>query len=649
MKTLTKPMISALKHTRWFPTAVVQILLVIGGYGLAFGLRFDFRLPTEYTQMMLVSLPLLLVCRMAVYTYYKLNSGWWRFVSMVDLINLTKAVIAGTGCFLIGLGFVLGLEGFPRSVIVLEAVLNFMLLGGVRFGVRWFREALVKKEPKQFTYALIVGAGNAGTQLLNEIRINSHLGIRVVGFIDDDERKRNAYIQGVQVLGSRKDIPQIVKKYDVDEALIAIPSASRKRIASIVRTARSCGIKVRILPSLLKLIENDGLWSQLREVPYDELLGRPIVKFRRETDLTLLKKEIRGKTVLVTGAAGSIGRELSYQTAALKPHELILYERDENGLYFVELELKERFPDCKITPVVGDILNRQKFNELVARDHVDLIYHAAAYKHVPMMQREPFEAVRNNIFVTKIVAEAVLANNVEKCVFLSTDKAVKPTSIMGATKRIGEMILQGYSGDGSKFIIVRFGNVIGSNGSVLQLFKKQIAHGGPVTVTHAEASRYFMSISEAVQLVMTAGAMGQGGEIYLLDMGEPIKITDLARKLIEASGLTPGKDIEIKYIGLRPGEKLTEELFWKGENIMPTQNKKITRLKSNGFNKDLFFMQLNRLQSFVRDQNDHELIETLNDLVPEATFSNGKKNGHSVVRTKSTHKPTEKKMTFVEN
>lgn len=636
---------------RQYSIMLIQIFLVIGGYVLAFCLRFDFRIPQEQTAIMIYTLPFLLVCRMVAYYLYKLNSGWWRFVSIVDLINITKAVFIGTILFLIVLVLGYGLSGYPRTVVALETVFNLVLLGGVRFGVRWFRETFAKTTPKQLSFLLVVGAGKAGTQLLNEIRLNSHTGMRVLGFIDDDPMKKNAYIQGVQVLGNSKDIPKLVQKLNIDEVIIAIPSAGYRRISSIARTVKKCEIKVKVLPGLLDLIQKDGLWRQLRDVPFDELLDRPILKFRRETDLKLLKNEIQGKNVLITGAAGSIGSELSYQTAGLKPSTLILYERNENDFYFLELELRERFPECNLIPVIGDILDKRKFNQIVAQYKVNLIYHAAAYKHVPMMEREPFEAVRNNIFATKIVAETAIANHVEKCLYISTDKAVNPSSIMGATKRVGELVIQGYAGNGTKFVIVRFGNVIGSNGSAIQLFKKQIAEGGPVTVTHPEVSRYFMSISEAVQLVMTAGAMGAGGEIFLLDMGKPIKVANLAKKLIQSSHLTPGKDIEIKYIGLRPGEKLHEELYWKGQNIIPTNNKKITMLKTNGFMKEVLFYNLKRLEYMEKEKNGHDLIESLKKLVPEGTFDNNGQNGHNGHGFLKSTLPSEnvRRVSFIEN
>lgn len=625
---------------RFYLVMLLQMFLVIVGYNLAFNLRFDFQIPRDQLAIMVKTLPLLLVCRVFAYSFYKLNSGCWRFVGIIDLTSITKAVFVGTVLFLIGLVFGYGLGGFSRAIIITEALLNFLLLGGIRFGVRWFSESFAKTRAKQSTDLLIVGAGKAGTQLLNEIRLNTHSGMRVVGFIDDDPMKKNAYIQGVRVLGNSKDIPKLVKKLKIDEVIIAIPSAGFRKQRSIIQAVRECGVKVKTLPSLIELIQKTDLWGQLRNASFDELLGRPILRFRRESDLELLKDEIQGKNVLITGAAGSIGSELSYQTAELTPNVLILYERSESALYFLELNLRKLYPKCNVIPVVGDVLDKKKFSRIVSQHKVDLIYHAAAYKQVPMMEREPLEAVRNNILATKIVAKTTIVNRVKKCVYISTDKAVNPSSIMGATKRIGELVIQGFSGKGAKFIIVRFGNVIGSNGSAFQLFKKQIAEGGPVTVTDPEASRYFMSTSEAVQLVMTAGAMGTGREIFLLDMGKPIKIVDMVRRLVEASGLKVGKDIDIKYIGLRPGEKLHEQLYWKGENIIPTKNKKITMLNGIGFQKDVMFAQVKRLEELTHESNNERILEIMNYLVPEGTFnhnsSNGKngKNGHSFLKLK---------------
>ncbi|MFQ5602058.1 MAG: polysaccharide biosynthesis protein [bacterium] len=599
---------------------IVQIMLVLLGYVLAFLLRFDFSIPREEQTVLLQTILFLLACRLATYCIFKLHTGWWQFVSMLDLVNITKAIIVGSVMFLAGLVFIFGLSGYPRSVIIIEAILNFLFLGGIRFAVRWVRESTSEAAPKHLKYILVVGAGKSGSQLLSEIRTNSQLGIQVVGFVDDDPLKQNAYIQGVKVLGNCEQIPELVKQFNVDEIIITIPCAGVKKIAEIDKKGKECGVKVRVLPSISELIFKDGLWQQLRDVPCDELMDRPLLEFRRKSDIDLLRHEIEAKNVMVTGAGGSIGSEIARQCASRNPNLLILYERHETTLYYLERELREDYPDCRISLVVGDILNKRKFNNVVASNDVDLIYHAAAYKHVPMMEREPLEAVRNNIIATKYVVEAAIKFNVEKCVYISTDKAVNPSNIMGTTKRVGEMILQAFSGNETKFITVRFGNVIGSNGSVIPVFKKQICRGGPVTVTHPQVTRYFMTISEAVQLVMTAGAIGKGGEIFLLDMGEPVKIVDMAKKLIRSSGLIPGKDIEIKYTGLRLGEKLHEDLYWKGENIIPTENKKITMLQANGLDRELLLVNVARLAKIDPESSNDCVLEILKKLVPECTL-----------------------------
>jgi FlaA1/EpsC-like NDP-sugar epimerase len=622
--------------------AFVQIWFVLLGYGLAFALRFEFQISDANFALLLKTLPLLLICRLSAYYLFKLNSGWWRFVSMMDLANITKAIVLGSVGFVLGVVFLFGLEGCPRSVFVLEALLNFVLLGGIRFGVRWFRETTVATSPKQLRHVLVVGAGQAGAKLINEIRLNPSLGIEVLGFIDDDPRKRDAVIQGVAVLGDCEDIPRLATELDIDEIILSIPCAGYKKISEIVSSAKSCGVKTKVLPTLTELIEQGGLWQQLRNVPPNELLDRPVLKFRRDSDLQQLEKEIRGKNVLITGAAGSIGSELTRQVAKRRPRVLVLYERNETALYYLELDMRKKYPDCEIVPVVGDILHKSKLNQILSEYNVNLIYHAAAYKHVPMMEREPFEAIRNNVVATEVLAAAAVANRVEKCVYLSTDKAVNPSSIMGTSKRIGEMVLQAFASKHTRFIMVRFGNVIGSNGSVIPLFKKQIARGGPVTVTHPDVTRYFMAISEAAQLVMTAGAMGKGGEILLLDMGDPVRIIDLANKLIESSGFVPGKDIEVKFIGLRPGEKLHEELYWLGENIVPTANRKITRLQAaNGFESDLLLQGLNSLKLCAKHNDRDGLLRILRNLVREGNYDgNGRKVPTMTLQTRKPLAPT---------
>ena len=603
--------------------AILQLLLTVLGYMAAFLIRFEFDIPAADYGVMINTLPILILVRLAAYYYFKLYSGGWRFVSMRDLISISKSVFWGSIIFLVTMVFINRLQGYPRSILVMETIFNFALTSGIRFLVRFFYEYKLGTSSKVLKHAVIAGAGKAGVIVLNEIRTNAKMGIGVVGFVDDNPLKIGTDIQGVRVIGSTEDIPRLADQYDIDEVIIAIPSAGYKEIARIVNIARSAQVSTKVLPSLGKLIQEDGIGGQIKDVSFDALLGRQTIKFKRETDLNLMRKEIEGKGVLVTGAGGSIGSELCRQVATFNPRLLILLDRYENTLYELEIDLKRKFPNQPILSVVGDILDSVKVNDLLRENKVNLVYHAAAYKHVPLMEREPAGAVRNNVFGTLNVAKLAVENHVDKFVLISTDKAVNPANIMGTTKRVAEMIIQGLSGNGSgtKFIAVRFGNVIGSNGSVIPIFRRQIIEGGPITITHAEATRYFMSISEAVQLVMTAGAMGMGGEIFLLDMGEPIKIIDIATKLVNFSGLKLGKDVEIVFIGLRPGEKLHEELYWQGEGIVPTENKKITMLKPNGLYPDRLYTQLKKLEESSHLSNIQGIYTLLKEIVPEAKIS----------------------------
>ena len=597
---------------------IFQLFLTVLVYLASFSIRFEFKIPNDDFETFLKTLPILLIARMVAYSYYKIDSGWWRFVSMQDLMNISKSVFWGSTIFVVTMAFINRLQGFPRSVILIEALLNLMATGGIRFFIRFFRERNGRKASKIVKDAIIVGAGKAGVLILNEIRTNTNLGTRVVGFVDDNSYIRGMNIQGVPVLGSTENIPEIVEKKAIDEVIIAIPSAGYKDIARITEIARNTPVKIKVLPNLGKIIQEDSFTGQIRDISYDELLGRRVIAFRRESDYKFLEGEIKDKAVLVTGAGGSIGSELCRQVSQFNPRILIMYDRYENSLYELELGLRKQFPNQSILPVIGDIRDGEKFGKILQENGISLIYHAAAYKHVPLMEREPVEAVRNNVLGTFNISKLAVANKVNKFVMISTDKAVNPSSMMGTTKRTAELIVQGLSGGATKFISVRFGNVIGSNGSVIPIFKKQIAEGGPITVTHPEVARYFMSISEAVQLVLTAGGMGQGGEIFLLDMGEPIKIVDLAKKMINFSGLTPQKDIDIVFTGLRPGEKLQEELFWQGEGIVPTENKKITMLKPNGRNFKLLLDRIGRLEECERCNDVKGIFALLKEIVPEA-------------------------------
>lgn len=622
-KTNNENLDSSIRQYRLPIMIVFHLLSIVFAYFGAFYIRFDFKVPPADFTALYNTLPLILFSRIILYYYYKIYTASWRFTYLRDLMDIVKSVIFGSVLFLILLVFMDKLKGFPRSVILLEAILSISIIAGTRILFRYYNEYTIKRAYKVLKNVFIVGAGKAGVLMLNEIRSNKSLGINTIGFIDDNSYLKGTSIQGVPVLGCTEDIPSLIKKYAIDEVMIAIPSAGYKDIVRISEICMSCGVKANILPGLGRLIQDGFLTGQINDVLADELLGRKVIKFSRESDRALMEKEINGRAVMVTGAGGSIGSELCRQVALYNPRMLIMYERYESALYEIELEIRKRFPDILFLPVLGDILDAGKLNNVIQSNGVNLIYHAAAHKHVPMMEREPIEAVRNNIIGTMNVARLAVKNNVEKFVMISTDKAVNPANIMGTTKRVAELLTQALNGNVTRFISVRFGNVIGSNGSVIPIFKKQIAEGGPVTITHPDMTRYFMAISEAVQLVMTAGAMGEGGEIFLLDMGVPVKITDVAKALIKLSGLETGKDIDIAFSGIRPGEKLHEELFWHGEGIVSTENKRITMLKPNGEGYTAYNSLLDKislLEESVAQCDIRATVKLLVEIVPEAAI-----------------------------
>jgi FlaA1/EpsC-like NDP-sugar epimerase len=409
----------------------------------------------------------------------------------------------------------------------------------------------------------------------------------------------------------------LARKLKVDEVLIAVPSAPYHQIKKILEICEDAGIRYRTMPGISNIISGQTVISSMRDVHPEELLGRPKVSFENEKGR--LEDEIAGKCIFVTGAGGSIGSELCRQIARFKPSSLIMFERDESHLFYIDHEIRKKYPNLKIRSIIGDILNREKFAHLLETYKPDCIYHAAAYKHVPLMETEPAEALRNNLIGTKVIAELAVQYAIPKFVFISTDKAVNPSSVMGTSKRMTEKLLQAQSAKPTQFISVRFGNVIGSSGSVIPLFKKQIADGGPVTVTHPEVTRFLMTIPEAVHLVLLAGSLGNGGEIFLLDMGKPARIADLAKSLIELCGLKPEQDIAINYIGLREGEKLHEELYWEGEDIYPTEHKKIRRLDKSDFNYLHYTIQVQEIEKLLSSgyPTDKILFDMMCQMVPE--------------------------------
>lgn len=572
----------------------IHVALVVFAYLLAFLLRFDLALSPERWTLFLQTLPLLVLLRMGAFARFHLYQGMWRYVSMADILAILKAVTLSSLVFLAGVLVFVG-HGFPRSVFLLDWVLCLALVGGVRLALRAIRESNSRYHLSSSGRALIVGAGDAGEMLVREIERSLTLNYEVVGLVDDDPQKQGARIHGIPVVGTIEQLPDLCRSLEVQEILIAIPSATREQKRRILERCQASGVPFKAVPGLSDLLQGKARIGQLQEVRPEDLLGREAIRL----DLDRLRRELRGRRILVTGAGGSIGSELCRQLAAFEPDRLILFDRAESNLYFLELELRDAHPALPVIPVVGDLLDRQRVQEVIQAHAPDLVYHAAAYKHVPLMEAHPLEAIRNNVFGTEIVAEAARQGGVKKFVFISTDKAVRPVGIMGMTKRVAEGLLLSLNGATTTFIAVRFGNVLGSDGSVLPLFRWQIAKGGPVTVTDPEATRYFMLLSEAAQLVLQAGMLGQGGEVFFLNMGEPIRIMDLAENLIRLSRLEPGRDVPVEVIGLRPGERLREELVMEQEKLLPTEDEKVLMVRNHGLDGAQFAQDLEVLRRLV--------------------------------------------------
>jgi FlaA1/EpsC-like NDP-sugar epimerase len=539
---------------------------------LAFLLRFDFQIPVPYWHLMPAWLGILLTLRIIIHSALGLFRGLWRYSGTRDLLALFMGATASTFCFALVV-YVLGPHGFPRSILAIDWLTSIMAVGGLRFGIRAIREIVPRATTDDARRrVLVVGAGDTGETLVRElVRLHARK-YQVIGFLDDNLAKVGQRIHDIPVIGAVELVQEIVEREKIDEVVIAIPSATSKDMRRIVDLCATSGAEVRRLPGLDSLIDGRTTVSQLQNVNIEDLLGRDPVKI----DDAAISEFLRGRVVVVTGAGGSIGSELCRQICRFGPAKLLLVERAENNLFHIHRGLLPEFPAVKIVPYVADICNAQRMGAIFALEKPAVVFHAAAYKHVPMMEWNPTEALNNNVLGTRTIADVADAYGVEKFVMVSTDKAVNPTSIMGVTKRAAEIYVQALSQRSkTHYITVRFGNVLGSEGSVIPIFKEMIAKGGPVMVTHPEMTRYFMTIPEACQLVMQAGVIGNGGDIMFLDMGAPVKIVDLARDLIRLSGLLPGEDIEIKFSGLRPGEKLFEELFTEGENVARTAHPKI--------------------------------------------------------------------------
>lgn len=550
---------------------LIDAVIVVAVTYLALFIRFDGNVQSRYSEILKFYLPMVIVIRLITFHCFGLYHRLWRYASIRELLAIISAVTVGS-MLIILITYALHLN-MPRTVYIASWVLNILFIGVSRLFIRIQAEMRHIPDNGQ-SRVLIIGAGSAGVMVAREIQHHYCDFKKLVGFIDDDLYKQGQLLLGFKVLGNRTDLKQIVKEHNVDEMIIAIPSVGGEQLRQIIQECRKTGCRVKLLPDLKEMIDHKSSLEQLRNVHLEDLLCRNPIQL----DQSQLAGFLQGKRVLITGAGGSIGSELCRQVARFHPNTLVLLGKGENSVYEIDQELRSQYLDLDIEPVIADVRDRQRIRSIFFRFRPEVVFHAAAHKHVPLMEVHPIEAVRNNIFGTKIVAEAAQTFGTGVFVMISTDKAVNPTSVMGTTKRVAEQIIQSLNGDGrTKYVAVRFGNVLGSRGSVVPLFQKQIASGGPVTVTHAEMKRYFMTIPEAAQLVLEAGSMAEGGEVFVLDMGEPVKIYDMACTLIELSGLRPHQDIKIKFTGLRPGEKLFEELLSAEEGIAATTHEKIFR------------------------------------------------------------------------
>jgi FlaA1/EpsC-like NDP-sugar epimerase len=605
-----------LRH-RTAVTVAGNLTIAAAAYLLAFGLRFDLELPAPQAEILFYTLPLVLICKMIGFHFASLFRGWWQHVSVHDAVDIVRGNVIGSVLFLIALVYLRGLDNFPRSVVVLDLVICTAGMAGARLALRLWREREQRLGTGQIErVVLIIGAGSAGIRLLQEIESRPRLKTAVVGFVDDDATKIGLRVAGTPVLGRIDHIPDLVEIHDITEVLVAIPSASSTVLKHIVRKCEAARVRHRVLPSLGELVGERVMITQMREVKVDDLLAREPVRL----DLARVRAFLAGRTVLVSGAAGSIGSELCRQVAAEKPERLVLFDRHENGLFALEKELQARYPDVRLEPVLGDILLDDQVADVFSRFRPAVVFHAAAYKHVSMAERNPLEAVRNNVLGTRNLAHAAVAHGAKEFVLVSTDKAVRPTSVMGATKRVAEEVVHESQNGGCRFVAVRFGNVLGSNGSVVPIFREQIARGGPVTVTHPEVTRYFMTIPEAVQLILQAAGTGHGGEVFVLEMGQPVRIADLARDMIRLSGFEPDEDIEIVFTGLTPGEKLHEELMSDGEEVVPTRHDRI-RVLRRGDRPPHPEGWLRALEECVAHGDVPGAVSIIRDLVPTYTPS----------------------------
>ena len=604
-------------------------IALTAAYLFRFELRFD---QVEINQIKTI-LIWLIPLKFSVFFCFGLYRGMWRYTSIRDFWQLIQACVISTLLIMAVILYLYRFQGFSRAVFLIDGILTFLLAGGLRFMIRAYftyfqpginadRMTVFQKRHKK--RILIVGAGDAGEKMLREIFENKELVYDIEGFIDDDLQKQGRSIHGVPVLGVIEKLPELVEVNRIDEILIAIPSAAGEQMRKIVEVCKGCGVSYKTLPGIGQIIDGRVSIKALRDVSFEDLLGRKPVNL----DITGIRNCLDGRTVLITGCGGSIGAELCRQVVKFQPRFLILVDANEANLFHIQMELQYEhyYQNCR--SILGHVQDRQLIKSIFQKFHPQVVFHAAAYKHVPILEKNPWEAVTNNIIGSRVIMELAVEHGVDRFVLVSTDKAVRPTNVMGASKRVAELLLQSFQGNGTKFMAVRFGNVIGSSGSVIPLFRRQIEKGGPVTVTHPDVNRFFMTIPEAAQMIIQAGAMGEGGEVFILKMGTPVKIIDMARDLIRLSGKEPDKDIKIVFTGLREGEKLYEELITVGEDIVPTGHEKIMVLRTDGLSNGLMSpaellkwlnSELQELYDAALRHDAQAIKQILQKIVPEYT------------------------------
>ena len=579
----------------------------------AFLLRFDFRIPAFYVHILFLAAGVWLPVKLLFFRILGMDRRWARYVSIPDLVRFSLSNLLASFVSLLILVPVGG-GAVPRSVYAIDFLLCVMLAAALRVGVRLASESNHAPKPGFHRKLTIVyGAGNAGASLVHDLSRDPAAKYDVCGFVDDNPQKRGLVLQGAKVLGNGDDLEAIAVKYEVDLVLIAIPSATGPQMKQILERCTAIGVPYKTIPALAEIIEEAGLARQIRDVAVEDLLGRTPVNLEHDR----ISDRIEGQTILVTGAAGSIGSEICRQIARFRPAAVVGVEIAESPLFNLGLEIARDFPGVVLHQEIGDIRNKLRLREIFDRHRPSVVYHAAAYKHVPLMEAHVFEAVENNVFGTLNVVEAARAYDVSEFVMISSDKAVRPASVMGATKRLAELLVRSLQPPGGRYVSVRFGNVLGSNGSVVPIFKDQISRGGPVTVTHPDMRRYFMTIPEACQLVLQASTMGKGSEIFVLDMGQPVRIVDLARNLILLSGFRPDHDIKIEFTGRRPGEKLFEELNEHAEGLVPTHHEKIHIFEGAAKPWNELDCWLNQLRDCCLRRDTEGLFCGLSEVVPE--------------------------------